>query len=229
MDAKKNSEPRNNNPADMIPCSTTFRDEVQEMVKGLKVNVADFARAAVLTLPEDAIRSFPDPGGPEDGSQETFVLKFGAARGVERQAKPHLRIKIPPGYDAHTIRRALSLALAFKQGKLVTRMNERKPGITGRSGRDRAEFRETLEEQDRLRAIISVLSFDLLPGGVKNREEALYVLGFPPRHTPSVNTIRHRMHMMATIHHPDSGYGSHDRMAHINSAMEILTGKRKSS
>lgn len=197
------------------------------MATGLKVNVADLAQAAVLTLPEDAVNAFPDPGGPKEGDRVTGVLKLGADKEWEWKRKPCLRIKMPPGYDAHTIRRALSLAMAFKKGKLVTRRNERKSGVAGRSGQDRAEFRETLEEMDRLRAVVSVLSFDLLPGGVKNREEALYVLGFPPRSTPSVNVIRQRMHMMATIHHPDSGYGSHDRMAQINSATAMLTGKRK--
>ncbi len=230
MVSKKNSEQRDDQPAYRVPCSTAFRDQVEEMAKRLKVNVADLAQAVVLTLPKDTVTAFPDPGGPEDGESETFVLQFGAARGLKRRREPYLRIKVPPeGYHAHTIRRALNLALAFKQGKLVTRMDERKPGVNGRSGRDRAEFRQTLEEMDQLRAVVSVLSFDLLPGGVRNREEALYVLGFPPRSTPAIRAIQGRFRMLATIHHPDSGYGSHERMAQVNSAMEILTGKRKSA
>lgn len=28
--------------------------------------------------------------------------------------------------------------------------------------------------------------------------------------------------MLAAIHHPDSGYGSHERMSQLNSAMDIL-------
>jgi hypothetical protein len=74
--------------------------------------------------------------------------------------------------------------------------------------------------------MIAVLSFAPLPGGVHTRADALHVLGLPPPSTresgPDVGVLRARFRMLAAIHHPDSGYGSHERMSQLNSAMDIL-------
>jgi hypothetical protein len=78
------------------------------------------------------------------------------------------------------------------------------------------------EEIERLRAIINVLSFEPLPGGVMSRADALHVLGFPPGASPDRRTIRAKFRMMATIHHPDSNHGNHHRMSQLNQAMEVL-------
>lgn len=78
------------------------------------------------------------------------------------------------------------------------------------------------EELARMRATISVLRFEPLSDGVNSRAEALYVLGFPPGTHPDARAIRGRFRMMATIHHPDSNYGDHERMSQLNQAMEIL-------
>ena len=61
-----------------------------------------------------------------------------------------------------------------------------------------------------------------LADGVRTRAEGLFVLGFPPGSRPDIGVLRGRFRMLATIHHPDSGYGSHDRMSQLNSAMDIL-------
>jgi len=61
-----------------------------------------------------------------------------------------------------------------------------------------------------------------LPHGIASRSDALHVLGFPPTARPDKRTIRARFRMLATIHHPDSNYGSHDRMSQLNQAMEFL-------
>lgn len=78
------------------------------------------------------------------------------------------------------------------------------------------------EELARMRATISVLRFEPLSDGVNSRAEALYVLGFAPGTYPDARAIRGRFRMMATIHHPDSNYGDHERMSQLNQAMEIL-------
>ena len=85
-----------------------------------------------------------------------------------------------------------------------------------------AKLKEVREELDRLRAIVSVLSFEPLPNGVRTRAEALHVLGFPPDSHPDMRVIRSRFRMLATIHHPDSHYGSNERMSQLNQAMALL-------
>ena len=74
-----------------------------------------------------------------------------------------------------------------------------------------------------MKAAIGVLAFDPLDDGVNSRAEALHVLGFPPGARPDRRTIRARFRMLATIHHPDSHFGSHLRMSQLNQAMEFLT------
>ena len=39
---------------------------------------------------------------------------------------------------------------------------------------------------------------------------------------PGLGELRARFRMLAAIHHPDSGHGSHERMSQLNSAMDIL-------
>ena len=78
------------------------------------------------------------------------------------------------------------------------------------------------EEVERLKAIVNVLSFDPLPGGVATADEALHVLGFPPRSRPKLQDVKARFRILATIHHPDSSHGNHQRMSQINQAMTIL-------
>ena len=78
------------------------------------------------------------------------------------------------------------------------------------------------EELTRLRAIVSVLAFEPLPGGVKTEAEAHHVLGIAPGRGPGIGELRARFRMLAAIHHPDSGYGSHERMSQLNAAMDIL-------
>jgi hypothetical protein len=73
-----------------------------------------------------------------------------------------------------------------------------------------------------LKLMGSALSFDPLTKGVRTRPEALFVLGFHPGTRPDIGLLRGRFRMLATIHHPDSGYGSHERMSQLNSAMERL-------
>jgi hypothetical protein len=81
---------------------------------------------------------------------------------------------------------------------------------------------EACEELERLRSIISVLSFDPLPRGIRWREDALHILGFPPGSPPDGKVLKTRFRTLATIHQPDSGRGNHDRMSQLNEAMNHL-------
>jgi len=67
-----------------------------------------------------------------------------------------------------------------------------------------------------------VLAFEPLLGGVKTEAEAHHVLGIAPGRGPGIGELRARFRMLAAIHHPDSGTGSHERMSQLNSAMDIL-------
>jgi hypothetical protein len=141
---------------------------------------------------------------------------------------------MPPGYDVDFIRRALGLALALDSGSMRLKLEDPRakppepaapppppPPSDAHIEASRAAA-AAHEEVERLRAIINVLSFDPLPHGVSTRDEALHVLGFPPGTRPDRRTIRARFRMLATIHHPDSQHGSHNRMSQLNQAMEFL-------
>ena len=47
-------------------------------------------------------------------------------------------------------------------------------------------------------------------------------MGFPPNARPDQKAIRARFRMLATIHHPDSGFGHHERMTQLNEALSTL-------
>ena len=81
-------------------------------------------------------------------------------------------------------------------------------------------------EIDRLRAAVMSLAFEPLSNGVRTRADALFVLGFPPNARPDQKEIRERFRMLATVHHPDSGYGHHDRMTQLNEALSALKDGR---
>ena len=193
-----------------IPCSSSFRDAVNALAARRRVNVADLARSVLLVLPEDAIETLADPGGPARHDRETVILKSGPAEGRPWRRKPRLQVRMAPGYAIPLMRKALALALAVGRGETTVR-----PDGNGADG----EIREELE---RLRAIVSVLSCELLPGGIRTRDEALYILGFPPQSMPGMRALKARFRMLATIHHPDALYGNTERMSQLNAAMQML-------
>jgi len=185
-----------------------------------KVNVADLARSVVLVVAREEIATFVDPGGPLAGDRETVILKSGAAKGKPWQRKPRLQVRMAPGYDAQTLRRALGMALAIDKGEIDINLNGsdeiNQPVV------DESLIIEARQEMDRLRTIISTLSFEPLPRGVRCRDEALHILGFAPGSLPDHKTLKSRFRTLASIHHPDSGHGNHDRMSQLNEAMEHL-------
>jgi len=220
-----------------IPCTSAFRDQVSKLADTRKVNVADLARSVLLMVSDADISNFADPGDPKADDRETVILKSGPSKGRPWRRKPRLQVRMAPGYDALHIRKALNLALHMDAGRAHIRIDteETKQAreLEAKRIRDAAleeakqqeinhNLPETMEELERLRAIVSVLSFDPLQHGIQDRSDALHILGFPPKTYPDRSELRARFRMLATIHHPDGKYGSHERMSQLNQAMEIL-------
>ena len=112
-----------------------------------------------------------------------------------------------------------ALALALERGEVALRLNAGGPDS---ALADETARRETDDKVKRLRTIVAALSFEPLAGGVRTSEDALHVLGFPPRSRPGARLLRERFRLLATIHHPDRQHGSHHRMSQLNAAMEVL-------
>jgi len=200
-----------------IPCASAFRDAVIALADARQVNVADLARSILLVVPENEIRNVPDPGGPPPGDREETVLKSGPSAGKPWRRKPRLQVRLSPGYDVATVRRALNLALQLHSGALAVGLED------PRAQPEPVEPPEELQEDvERLQSIVSVLMFEPLAAGVTSRAEALHVMGFAPSDRPDQAAVRARFRLLATIHHPDSHYGSHQRMSQLNAAMEHL-------
>jgi len=194
------------------------------------VNVADVARSVVLVVPPVLLSVFPDPGGPAKGDREVVTVKTGPSKGQPWHRKPRLQVRLAPGNRPAVIRRAFALALAMDQGVVLDGLDDaaQQADVWTSESEDRRqvpptpETPEDDEELARLRAIVSVLSFEPLAGGIQTQEQALHVLGLAPKSTPDLGVLRARFRMLAAIHHPDSGYGSYERMSQLNSAIELL-------
>jgi hypothetical protein len=218
-----------------IPCSSHFRDDVTALARRKKVNVGDLVRSVIVIVPPALCSAYPDPGEPAKGDREGVLVKSGPAKGRLWHRKPRLQARLAPDFDVPMLRRALGLALALDNSEVTLRLDGLEGVSTGvgvsedwtsdmqdrRAPAPPADHPDH-EELARLGAMVSVLSFELLSGGVQTLAEGLFVLGFPPGSRPDIGALRARFRMMAAIHHPDSGYGSHERMSQLNSAMEIL-------
>ena len=214
-----------------IPCSSRFRDRVAALAQRKNVNAADLARSVILMVAPELLAAFPDSGEPAKGDRETVMVKSGPAKGRPWRRKPRLQVRLAAGYEAPVLRRALGLALAMDQNQVVLSLEgleaaetaAREPFWTP-DQEDRRNTPQGLDDEElaRLRAIVSVLSFEPLPGGVKTPEQALHVLGLPPGSKPGLGLLKSRFRLLAAIHHPDSGYGNHERMSQLNGAMDIL-------
>lgn len=215
-----------------VPCASAFRDAAEALAHKRRVNVGDIARSILLVMPQAVIDGYPDPGEPKSDDRETVILKSGPALGRPWRRKPRIQVRMAPGYSIEQIRKALGIALAIESGVVqpqllspdhATKAKEPEPVEAAVPAVDTFDTPSPLrEELERLRAIVNVLSFDPLPDGVSTADEALHVLGFPPRSQPRFQEIRARFRILATIHHPDSSHGNHQRMSQINQAMAIL-------
>jgi len=199
-----------------VPCAAAFRDQVLALAERRKVNVGDLARSVLLLLPRATVAAFPDPGEPAPDDRESVVLKSGPSANKPWRRKPRLQVRLPDGFRIPEIRRALGLALAMEGGEKALTLED------GGSPRAEDRLRRAEEEIDRLRGAVMALAFEPLPHGVRNRADALFVLGFAPTARPDQKTIRARFRMLATVHHPDSGFGHHERMTQLNEALSVL-------
>jgi hypothetical protein len=199
-----------------VPCSSAFRDRVSALAERRGVNVGDLARSVMLLVPAAALAGVPDPGGPDDGDRETVVLKSGPSAGKPWRRKPRLQARLPAGYEIEDLRRALGLALALDAGEVEVTLED--------GGRPKADERLKAadDEIERLRMVVVALSFEPLKNGVRTRNDALYVLGFPTDSNPDSQAVNARFRMLATIHHPDGAYGDHGRMSQLNQAVAKL-------
>ena len=170
----------------------------------------------MLVVPPEAIAATEDPGEPSPDDRETVVLKSGPDAGKPWRRKPRLQVRLPPGHDIPTLRRALNLALAMAAGERSLKVE-----LNGTGNAD-GTLGEAEKEINRLRAIVGALSFKLLPSGVRTRGDALYVMGFPQNAKLGPDLVKSRFRMMASIHHPDSPYGDTRRMSQLNQAMAKL-------
>ena len=105
-----------------ISCAAQFRDDIMALATRRHVNPADLARSVLLMLPTESIDDFDDPGEPDERDRETITLKSGPAVGKLWQRKPRLQVRLPAGFDATTIRKALGLALSMDKRNLTVRL-----------------------------------------------------------------------------------------------------------
>lgn len=207
-----------------VPCASAFRDTVTALADRKNCNVADLARSVVLTVPLAAIEAYPDPGAPARNDRETVVLKSGNSKGKPWRRKPRLQVRMSPGLSTETIRKALALALALDEGRMVVDVQgeDERSAARVKKEAETALMRDALDELERLRNVVDAMQFQPLPGGVNTRDQALYVLGFAPGSYPDAGEVRTRFRRLATIYHPDGKTGSHQHMSQLNAAMEML-------
>lgn len=199
-----------------INCSSKFRDSVIALAQRRGINVGDLARSILLAIPAAIINPIPDPGEPSPEDRETIILKSGRNAGKPWSRKPRLQVRLPSGYHVGIIRKALGLALAIDKGETVVTIED------GEKLALQDSLKRKKEENLRLHSIVKALAFAPLPNGVKSRGDALHVLGFPYNAYPNHIDIKARYRMLASIHHPDSGFGDHRRMSQLNEAMNCL-------
>lgn len=209
-----------------VPCSSAFREAIESLAESRQVNVGDLARSVLLVVPAAEVERFPDPGEPPSHDRETVILKSGPAEGRPWRRKPRLQVRMPPGHAIPFIRRALGLALALAENRLAVTVSNPAAPVQRSEPEPQpppvAEAEPEADQLDRLRAIISTLAFEPLPDGVRTRSDALHVLGFSPGAKPDSRTLRAKFRLLATIHHPDSDHGDHQRMSQLNQAMALL-------
>ena len=199
-----------------IPCASAFRDAVTALAERRRVNAGDLARSVLLLVPCDVVARYPDPGEPAPDDREQVVLKSGPSANKPWRRKPRLQVRLPDGFKIPEIRRALGMALAMEEGGVSLTLEEgRKPKLGDR-------LKKAEGEVDRLKGAVMALAFEPLDNGIRTRADALYVMGFPPNARPDQKAIRARFRMLATIHHPDSGFGHHERMTQLNEALSTL-------
>jgi len=216
--SKRTAEPRGR--AYVVSCPSAFRDKVTELADRRGVSAGDLARAVLLLMPRDAVTAAPDPGEPAADDRETVELRSGASKGRKLRRKPRLQLRLPAGYEAGELRRALSLALCLAEGERTIALETEDDRARRSAASEQGERQE--EELDSLRRTIDEIALQPLENGVTSRGEALHVLGFSPYSMPERDAIRARYRRLARVYHPDAPFGDHVRMSLLNQALERL-------
>ena len=174
-----------------IPCASSFRDAVNALAASLQSNVADIARSVLLLIPKEVISAIPDPGGPLPEDRVETMVKSGATTGKLWRRKPRLQVRLRPGYDIPTVRRAFNLALRLNRGVLQLSLTDQRLVPT-----ENESTEDLLNEIERLKKFVSVLVFNPLKDGLSNQAEALHVLGFAPNENPDNLSIQARFGLL---------------------------------
>lgn len=210
-----------------VACSSAFRDAVTALARRRSVGIADIVRAVLYVIDTRIVEACPDPGGPMASDREEVVLLSGPSKNRVLKRKPRIQARLPDGLKAETIRKSLALALAMDKDAVGLKLvDPSAPAMTAPAPGPMTEMSQKLaqaeDENQRMRQVINDLSFPPLEGGVRNRAEALFVLGFPPFAQPDARNLKERYRLLARIHHPDGGFGDHGRMSQLNAAFAIL-------
>ncbi len=214
------THPNRHKKAYIINCTTKFRNDIVKLAESKHVNVGDLARSIILTIPEDVINAFPDPGDPSEKDREPVFLKSGDNSGKVWRRKPRLQARLPEGCHPITLRKALGLALSLSTNKKNLTLHD------GAQDTLQKTIDQLANDQERLHKIIDKIAFIPFKAGCSTIEQALYILGLPRHPYPNHETIKKRYRELATIFHPDSICGSHDRMSQLNIAFDLLKGNR---
>jgi len=201
-----------------IPCPSVFRDKISALSDRLGMNAGDLARSITLAFPKSAIAEYRDPGEPAPDDRETVTLQSGPGKGKPWRRKPRIQVRLPKGNDPVHLRKALALALDLHEGRL-------RASVEPISQPTRAALTAQAHQVEaRLRSAVSALTGETLGHPVRTKDEALFVLGFPPGSRPSPDAVKARYRQLATIHHPDSDTGSTAHMMELNQAMTFMRG-----
>ncbi len=84
------------------------------------------------------------------------------------------------------------------------------------------ELKKAYSELDRLSMIVNILTFESIETGIKTKNQALHVMCLTPDIKHIFKDIKDRYRLLSRIHHPDSPYGSTEKMAILNDAFAYL-------
>lgn len=205
----------------VVSCSSDFRNKIERLAEKRRASVADLARAVLLLMPKEVIDHSDDPGEPAEEDRELIQLRSGASEGRVLRRKPRLQMRLPAGYDPVMLRKALGLALSMARGETELSLSTE---ADKRAEEAVEKVREELaEENAALRQTFETIAAPVIANGIRTRSDALFVLGFAPSEHPDRSQIRRRWRKLASVHHPDSPFGDHDRMSQLNQALSLLS------
>ncbi|WP_366653947.1 J domain-containing protein [Fodinicurvata sp. EGI_FJ10296] len=216
----------------IVTCSAGFRDAVLALAVRKAVTASDLVTAVLVLHEHLDPDSVPDPGdaGPDD--RDVILLKSGPRAGRVLRRKPRLQLRLKDGLSDVYIRRALALLLALDAGERALSESD----STGSADNDdttdpvrdrargRSEIDDAREHAEEMRALVSLMTFDPLPDGVRTVSDARYVLGLPPGMRLNRRIVKARFRMLSQIYHPDKETGDTLRMTQLIDASRLMEG-----